>query len=141
MARTICAAAGCVCVTTIAAAAFAMQTPAPSMPREHALVILRSINTAEAESARTQKQYVGLAQLVQHALFTLPELQSVRQAANLAPDGGPVPVGSYALRVEPSATGRRYAVSLVGEMPCSTSWFSNDGGVIYEGKAIGCDAK
>ena len=134
-------AAGVWAAMAIAAAALAAQTPAPSMPREQALLILRSINTAEAEVSRTEKQYVGLPKLVQHAVFTLPELQSLRQGAALAPDGGPIPVGSYALRVDPSASGRRYTVSLVGEMPCSISWFSNERGTIYEGKAIGCDEK
>ena len=38
-----------------------------------------------------------------------------------------------------SADIRRYTVSLVGQIRCSTTWFSNEGAVIFEGKAIGCD--
>ena len=131
--------AGTVGVVTAVVTALASQTPPPSMPRERALLIIRSINTAEVEMLKTQKQYVGLPQLVQLDMFALTELQSVRQGAALAPDGGPVPVGSYALRVDPSASGRRYTVSLVGQIRCSASWFSNEGGAIFEGKAIGCD--
>ena len=142
MNRMRCGIAGAVSVTAIVAT-LAAQTPAPapapSMPRERALVIMRSINTAETEMLKTQKRYVGLPQLVQLDMFALTELQSIRQGAALAPDGGPVPVGSYALRVDSSADGRRYTVSLVGQIRCSTSWFSNESGAIFEGKTIGCD--
>ena len=138
MNRMRCGMAGTVCVTAIVAT-LAAQTPAPSMPRDRALVLMRSISAAETEMLKTKKQYVGLPQLVQLDMFALNELQSVRQGAVLAPDGGPVPVGSYALRVDPSADGRRYTVSLVGQIRCSTSWFSNESGAIFEGKAIDCD--
>jgi hypothetical protein len=141
MIRTVCAMASAVLAATAVVAAVVTQTPPPSMPREHALLIMRSINTAQAEILKTEKQYVALPQLVQHAMFTLPELQSVRQGATMAPDGGPIPIGSYALRVDPSVSGRRYAVSLLGENRCSTSWFSNEGGVVFEGTAIGCEGK
>lgn len=140
MNRRRCGIAGTVCVmAAIAATLAAAQTPAPSMPRDRALVIMRSINTAETEMLKTKKQYVNLPQLVQLDMFALTELQSVRQGAALAPDGGPIPVGSYALRVDPSADGRRYTVSLVGQIRCSVSWFSNESGAIFEGKTIGCD--
>jgi hypothetical protein len=136
MNRTFAAIAGTICVT---AAMIAAQAPPPSMPRDRALLIVRTINTAQAEVLKTQKRYVTLPQLAQEAVFTLPELQSVRQGTVLAPDGGPIPVGSYALRVDPSADGRRYTVALVGQIRCSTSWFSNESGAIFEGKPIGCD--
>ena len=139
MNRTACAIAGTVCMAAAIAANLAGQTQAPSMPRDRALLIVRSINTAQADMLKAQKRYFGLPQLVQSAVFTLPELQSVQQGAAVAPDGGPIPVGSYALRVDPSADGRRYTVALVGQMRCSISWFSNEGGAIFEGKAIGCD--
>jgi hypothetical protein len=139
MNRTFGAIVGTVGVTAALVAAVAAQTPAPSMPRDRALLIVRSINTAQAEVLKTQKRYVALPQLAQEAVFTLPELQSVRQGTILAPDGGPIPVGSYALRVDPSADGRRYTVALVGQNRCSISWFSNESGAIFEGKALGCD--
>ena len=139
MDRMLCGIAGTVCVMAALVATLAAQTPAPSMPRERALLIIRTINTAEVEMLKTRKQYVGLPQLVQLDMFALTDLQSVKQGAALAPDGGPIPVGSYALRVDPSADGRRYTVSLVGQIRCSASWFSNESGAIFEGKAIGCD--
>ena len=37
----------------------------------------------------------------------------MKQSVALAPDGGPIPVGSYTLRVEP-ADGKRYFVTLDG---------------------------
>ena len=111
------------------------------MPRQRALLILRSINTAEAEVVRKEKRYVGLPQLVQEAVFLLPELQGMKQSVALAPDGGPIPVGSYTLRVEPADSGKRYFVTLTTDVPCATSWFTGESGVIYEGKAIGCEAE
>src|SRR5262245_15747673 len=115
--------------------------PSPGMPRERALLLLRSIHTAEADLLKTEKRYVGLPQLVGHDLFMLPELQPVRQGVAMAPDGGPIPYGNYALRVDPSASGRRYTVLLAGDAKCSTSWLTNETGVIHEGRPTGCDAK
>jgi hypothetical protein len=139
MTRLVYAFAGTVCGTAALVAALTAQAQAPSMPRDRALAIIRTINTAQAEVLKTEKKYVGLPQLAQQAVFALPELQSVKQGTALAPDGGPIPVGSYALRVDPAADGRRYTVALVGQIRCSTSWFSNESGAIFEGKPIGCD--
>jgi len=133
--------AGLLCASTAIAAAMAMQAAPADLPRAQALLILRTINSTQREVLETQKRYVGLPQLVQEQVFSLPELQVVRGGAGLAPDGGPIPIGSYSLRVDPSSTGKRYTVALTSGAPGAMSYFSNDSGVIFEGKPVTSDQK
>jgi hypothetical protein len=133
--------AGVLCASTAMAAGVAMQAPPTDLPPAQALLIVRTINSAQAEVLKTQKRYVALPQLVQEQVFELPELQVVRQGAGLAPDGGPVPIGSYSLRVDPSATGKRYTLSLTSGAAGAASYFSNESGLIFEGHPLGRASK
>jgi hypothetical protein len=139
MIRTSTLPAVVICLFT--AAAHGQQKTPGEMPHERALLILRAINSAQAEAVRKEKRYVALPRLSQESAFLLPELQGMKQGVALAPDGGPIPVGSYTLRVEPSDSGKRYFVTLTTEAPCALSWFTGESGVIYEGRATGCAAQ
>jgi len=141
MRRGLWVTAGLLCASTAMAAGVAMQTAPTDLPQSQALLILRSINSTQAEVLKTQKRFVALPQLVQEQVFSLPELQVVRGGAGLAPDGGPIPIGSYSLRVDPSSTGKRYTVALTSGAPGAPSYFSNESGLIYEGKVIPPDQK
>lgn len=132
---------GLLCASTAIATGAAIQTTPADLPRSQALLILRTVNSTQAEVLKTQKRYVALPALVQEQVFALPELQVVRGGAGLAPDGGPIPIGSYSLRVDPSSTGKRYTVALISAAAGATSYFSNESGLIYEAKPLSPDQK
>jgi len=119
-----------------------------------AVNIIRLINTAEVSTCRNQKGEAGTstkfrpwAHLINAPCFK--EAQSrfsgsrFGQVANLSFSAGPEIVPGLVLRLVVSPDGNHYNLWL-GQKPdvrCGSAFYSDERGVIYEGKTIGCNAQ
>ncbi len=99
-----------------------------------ALELVRTINTAELEMVMTRGAYHSLEDLLQSRFFEnreiVPTLKDIYTAT----------VKDYKLSIVTFAEGKQYVVSLVptGEPQCRPALFSDQVGVIYPGKSLGC---
>jgi hypothetical protein len=101
-------------------------------PRE-GLELVRAINTIQAEMKLREQKYAGLGELLKASYF--------RRSPN-----GRLTVGNgfagklkdYEVSVVVSADGQHYQVSLLPSAGCARALFSNESGLIYEGKGLGC---
>jgi hypothetical protein len=125
----------------------------PSPQALRAVDIIRVINTAEVGTCRDQNatndstRFMPWAQLVNAPCFK--KAQSYLSGSHFAQSGrlsfsaGPEIVPGLVLRLVVSPDGKHYNLSL-GEKPsvqCGFTFFSDERGVIYEGRALGCNAK
>ena len=115
-------------VVLSAIAVIAQQTPADD-ERRAAITALRAIKTAENAVKSQSGKYVPLAELMNHGAMA-------RVKANFAVDGNTFTHAGAQVRLTLSADATQYVVTVVSSAPNYTAAFSNEGGIIYTGKAL-----
>jgi hypothetical protein len=94
---------------------------------QRALSMLRRINTMEAEAFGTKKAYVAADELL-HPNFDI----KVDSVFVTTPD--------RTLLLVISKDQKHYQAALLGnDKVCAQDYFSNESGIIYAGKALGCE--
>lgn len=113
----------------VAATAIAANQPSADDERRAAITALRAINTAENAVRSQGGKYVPLAELLNHGAMA-------RVRANFAVDGTTFTHAGSQVRLALSADASQYVVTIVYAAPNHTAAFSNEGGIIYTGKAL-----
>ncbi len=94
---------------------------------QRALGMLRRINTMEAEAFGTKKAYVAADELL-------------HQDSDIKVDSVSVTTPDRTLLLVVSKDQKHYQASLLGnDKACAQDYFSNESGIIYAGKALGCE--
>lgn len=96
--------------------------------RRATITLLRAINTAEAVTMRSG-QYVTLPELIAHPAMSRVKPDIVMHDSAITFHGAQV-------RLALSADAKQYVVTVVNGAPGYTAAFSDEGGVIYTGKAL-----
>ena len=112
---------------------------------KHAVTVVRLINTAEAYAHRAQARYVSFPELVSSG--------ALNEAAQMNPDftsafadlyrarvHNKAPIQGFDLAIVVSSDGGSYKLSLTAKDDCSAAYFTDERGIIYTGKPIGCPA-
>ena len=123
-------------VTCIIASAASTERTDDQLTDVDAVSLVRQFNTAEAElfGARNgSHRYMPLAKVLE-----TPSLKSQIKVSVAISDETSGTVKNYSVSLIPSADGKHYMLSLA-PMGCGPAFFSNETGVIYPGKAAGCD--
>ena len=113
---------------------------ATSQP-SYALATVRMINTAESLAHRSGGKFLPLDQLISSG--------PLKQAAEMNPDfssaysqmkpvKGPEMLDGFDLGMLVSSDGSAYKLSLDNKEKCGTTYFSDERGLIYAGKPLGC---
>ena len=97
---------------------------------EDAIRLLRVINTAEATAFVKTQSYQPLEKLVTDGYMS--------RIGGGFRDSSSATVKDHRLLLITSADGKHYSVSLVPESGCDTAAFSQDPGIIYTAKPLGC---
>jgi hypothetical protein len=104
----------------------------PNDARATAVNVVREINTAEVEHSAWHGTYASW-----NELYSVPEEQKRWQRLQLS--AGPEIVPGWTLSLVASADGKNFELSLRSLADkCGFSFFSDQGGVIYEGSAVRC---
>jgi len=103
-------------------------TQSPDEERRAAITLLRAVNTAEA-AINHSGHYVALPELIEH-----PSMARVKP--NIVMSGSAVTYQGAQLRLALSADAKQYVVTVVTGAPNYTAAFSDEGGLIYTGKAL-----
>ena len=113
---------------------------ATTEPDQQAVTAVRLINTAEANIHREKARYVAFPELASSgALKKAAEMNSAFASvlADLDLQNG-VPMRGFDLTIIVSSDGGAYKLSLAAKEDCGVAFFSDQRGIIYNGKAIGC---
>ena len=122
---TVAAAIGTVAVPVI-------QDSQNELSSKQALSLVRTINTVQAIIKRSRSNYGSLQDVVK------PEFQLDKSLSIISSDGSSATVKDYRLSLVASVDGQHYQISLHPISGCGVSFFTNESGVIYQGKALGC---
>ena len=122
---TVAAAIGTVAVPVV-------QDSQNQLSSRQALSLVRTINTVQAIIKRSRSNYGSLQDVVK------PEFQLDKSLSIISSDGSSAIVKDYRLSLVASADGQHYQISLHPISGCGVSFFTNESGVIYQGKALGC---
>lgn len=95
--------------------------------------MLRVLNTVEAEMSRTRGAFAPLS-----AVLEAPMLRSSFSEASLA-DPTKAMVGGRTLVLVLAEDRRHYQAMVVPAEACGIGVFTNESGLIYSGRALGCD--
>ena len=117
------------------------EAPGPSQARPQALSTIRLINTAEVYFHRSAGAYGTFADLVSKG--------TLKETAGLNPDLGSAygrlalqdqtePLRDFDLALVVAADGKSYKLSVLEKKRCGMAFFTDDSGIIYQGKALGC---
>ncbi len=117
--------------------AAAQAPPAPGAPElqpRDGVQVLRKLNTAQATIARGASGRYGNLDAV------------LRQDTTLSGSVTPIndisaSIKGYTLTLISAADGRGYRASLTSATPCALAFFTDEGGLIYTGRALDCPAK
>jgi hypothetical protein len=107
------------------------QDESSHLTADEALKLIRAINTAEADLFSKSRSYAPLEDLLKH-----PFLQR-RPAAISQFDSSAGTLKNYKLTVVVSG-GQHYEASLLPLTDCDAAFFTNESGIIYSGRSIGC---
>lgn len=109
-----------------------------------AVNVVRLINTAEADYKFKMGKYANWRDMLNSPIFrkTLARTQDVYRLEKNALARGPEVIPGYQLRLVVSPAGDHYVLSLeeVRVKECATFFYSDDRGLIQEGKNIGCSS-
>ena len=114
----------------VTAGVTAFTQPADEVTRADVRLI-RSLNTAENAIFQRSGKYVELAELIDHQ-----SMGGVRP--EMTTNGKFVFFQGRQLRLMVSADGSRYQAMVVPAESCGTAVFTDERGMIYTGKVIGC---
>ena len=123
---TVAAAIGTVAVPVI-------QDSQNQLSSRQALSLVRTINTVQAIIKRSRSNYGSLQDVVKQEGSQLDKSLSI-----ISSDGSSATVKDYRLSLVASADGQHYQISMHPISGCGVSFFTNESGVIYQGKALGC---
>ena len=110
--------------------AIAAQAP-PDPELRDAITVMRAINTAENAVRQTGGKYAPLVTLVDQAF-----MKGVRP--NIVVNGDVVTYMDAQLRLVLPADALQYQVMVMPRQSCGVAVFSDERGVIYTGKGLGC---
>ena len=111
--------------------AFAFTQPAPDPERRAGITVMRTINTAENAIKQSTGRYVGLNELINHAM-----MGGVR--AEIVANGGTITYRGLQLRLALAPDAMQYQVMVIPAETCGTAVFSDERGLIYTGKVLDC---
>ena len=134
---------GTAAVLTFGLFGIASASPADATGQsKHAVTFVRLINTAEAYAHRAQGRYVSFPELVSSgALNKAAEMNTDFTSAFADLDlHNRAPVQGFDLAIIVSADGGAYKLSLTAKQDCVEAFFTDERGIIYTGKPIGCPA-
>jgi hypothetical protein len=100
------------------------------LSEDDGLQTMRRLIAAQLDGRPEGERYSTLS------IGLLRRLPTVQSAPHIDPDT--VSFKGYRLRMTLSADGRHFQTSLTPESGCGTSWFSDERGVIYVGRANRC---
>lgn len=106
------------------------------MGRNEVLELVRAINTEEADFFAKSHQYASLHSVTQEIdkWISAPQKNSLSLR-----DSTHAELSGYTISLLVSNDGKRYELGLTPKTSeCSYAFFSNEIGLIYEGKALGC---
>jgi hypothetical protein len=110
------------------------QNPPQSLEFEReALTLLRMVNTAQSELRRQRPTVADLNELLADA--GLKELFRNAKAS----DAVTAVVGPHTLTLVRDENHTRYQAMVTASERCSVAFFTNESGLIYRGRALGCD--
>ena len=115
-------------LTTIAIIA---SPPQPDAELRDAIAVMRTINTAENAVRQKNGKYVPLAELVEQGF-----MKGVRP--NIVVNGDTITHMDAPMRLVLSADAMQYHVMVAPRESCGVAVFSDERGVIYTGKGLGC---
>jgi hypothetical protein len=103
------------------------------LSQQQAVALVRTINTAEAETFFKTQSYASMEKLLQYRSF------QEQQNLLVPTDAFSGTVKNYKLSLVASEDGKHYLVGLApAEQKCDAALFSSESGVIYAAKPIGC---
>lgn len=120
------------------------QTKAKTEPGGHALSTVRLVNTAEAYAHQAQGRYVSLAELVSTGVLKrAAEMNDdfTSTFSELDPQKGAGLLNGFDFAIVVSSDGGTYKLSLAAKERCGTAYFTDDRGMIYSGRVLGCSAQ
>jgi hypothetical protein len=133
---------GCALLASRAASARPKADPPAGKQGSSALNFIRLVNTAQRAFLHAHGRYATIAELVkleqqERGAQGLPQGTGPLQTANVQSE----PVAGFHFRFIIASDGSAYELSLteVG-VPCGLSLFSNESGVLYQGKTLDCAA-
>jgi len=117
---------------TVVLTGIAIAAQAPTDPElRDAITVMRAINTAENAVRQTGGKYVPLVTLVDQAFMT-------RVRPNIVVNGDVVTYMDAQVRLVLPADALQYQVMVMPRQSCGPAVFSDERGVIYTGKGLGC---
>jgi hypothetical protein len=100
-----------------------------------ALELLRAVNTAQLDLRMARQPYAPLQKILQRRFFVETEVGSDITTV----DSNTGTKKGYEISVCVFGEGRRYIASVVPvERGCRVAFFTDESGVIYQGRALGC---
>lgn len=105
--------------------------PAPDPARAAGIRAMRVINTAENAIRQSSGKYVELADLLTH-----PHMVGIR--GDIVTNGSVISYQGQQLRLALARDASQYQAMVVPVDTCGTAVFSDERGVIYTGKGLGC---
>jgi hypothetical protein len=124
----------------------AADTPSGSLQEKKSIAVnfIRLINTAEMNYRHDHGTYATFADLVKSSLLekTAARFEMFAPAykqMNSESESEPLPGLSFGLVI--AADGAKYKLSAQEKQKCGFAFFSDEGGLIFEGKVIDCPAK
>jgi hypothetical protein len=121
-----------ICAAALLLSGTSAVSQAKTLTADQALDIVRTLNTAEVDSKLMGGHFLTLAELPSHrrvkkAAWSIAQtdettgtLEDYRLVVNVAPDG------------------KHYQLSMIPTATCGVALFSNESGVIYTGRGLGC---
>ena len=120
-------------VLAVSAAASQGVSPKPGDPFKEGILMLRVLNTVEAEMNHTGGTFVPLS-----AVLEAPMLRSSFSEASLT-DPTKAMVGGRSLVLVLAEDRKHYQAMVLPTESCGTGVFTNESGLIYSGRALGCE--
>lgn len=115
----------------VAAGSAAPAQQAPDTALRAGITVMRAINTAENAVFQQTGKYIELADLLNHGALG-------RVRADIVVNGSVITHQGQRLRLALSADATQYHAMVVPADTCGTAVFSDEGGLIYTGKGLGC---
>jgi hypothetical protein len=122
-----------VAIVMLSALGVSAQTPpaaATSDPGREAVMILRVVNTVQAQMGRPAGTYASLAQVLESPMFKQQFNGALRTTAT---------VGQRTLVLVTSEDQKHYQAMVTPTDKCGVTMFTNENALIYSGRALGCD--